>query len=209
LFRFSLVPREKKFFVLFQQSAQNALKTARQFQDMLNTWEDIRERVSVITALEHEGDAITHQIAAELHRTFVTPFDREDIAMLANSLDDITDFIHSAADAMALYRIETPTQRAKEMVDIAVQAIAEVGEAVSEIEGRIDKEKLLKRCVEINRLENVSDILYRSAMAELFADCNDFAHVIKWREIYECIENAVDRCEDVANILEGVALKYA
>ncbi len=209
MFRFSLVPREKKFFVLFQQSAQNALKTARQFQDMLNTWEDIRERVSVITALEHEGDAITHQIAAELHRTFVTPFDREDIAMLANSLDDITDFIHSAADAMALYRIETPTQRAKEMVDIAVQAIAEVGEAVSEIEGRIDKEKLLKRCVEINRLENVSDILYRSAMAELFADCNDFAHVIKWREIYECIENAVDRCEDVANILEGVALKYA
>lgn len=209
MFRFSLIPREKKFFVLFQQSAQNALKTARQLQDMLHTWEDIRERVSVITALEHEGDAITHQIAAELHRTFVTPFDREDIAMLANSLDDITDFLHSAADAMSLYSIERPTEKAKEMVDIAVQAVAEVGNAVSEIEGRIDKEKLLKRCVEINRLENVGDSLYRAAMAELFANCKDFAHVIKWREIYEDIENAIDRCEDVANILEGVALKYA
>jgi predicted phosphate transport protein (TIGR00153 family) len=209
LFKFSLVPREKKFFVLFEQSAQNALKTARQLQDMLRDWENIRERVSVITALEHEGDAITHQIAAELHRTFVTPFDREDIAMLANSLDDITDFIHSAADAMSLYNVDRPTEKAKEMVDIAVQAIAEVGEAVSEIEGRIDKEKLLKRCVEINRLENVGDSLYRSAMAELFANCADFAHVIKWREIYEDIENAIDRCEDVANILEGVALKYA
>ncbi len=209
MFRFSLVPREKRFFVLFQQSAQNALKIARQLQDMLNTWEDIRERVSVITALEHEGDAITHQIVAELHRTFVTPFDREDIAMLANSLDDITDFIHSVADAMSLYNIERPTEKVKEMVEVAVQAVAEVGNAVSEIEGRIDKEKLLKRCVEINRLENVSDSLYRAAMAELFTNCEDFAHVIKWREIYEYIENAIDRCEDVANILEGVALKYA
>lgn len=209
MFRFSLVPREKRFFVLFQQSAQNALKIARQLQDMLNTWEDIRERVSVITALEHEGDAITHQIVAELHRTFVTPFDREDIAMLANSLDDITDFIHSVADAMSLYSIERPTEKVKEMVEVAVQAVAEVGNAVSEIEGRIDKEKLLKRCVEINRLENISDSLYRAAMAELFTNCEDFAHVIKWREIYEYIENAIDRCEDVANILEGVALKYA
>lgn len=209
MFKFSLVPREKKFFVLFEQSAQNALKTARQLKDMLQTWEDIRERVSVITALEHEGDAITHQIAAELHRTFVTPFDREDIAMLANSLDDITDFIHSAADAMSLYNIERPTEKAKEMVDVAMEAITEVTKAISEIEGRIDKDKLLKYCVEINRLENLGDTLYRSAMAELFTNCGDFAHIIKWREIYEDIENAIDRCEDVANILEGVVLKYA
>lgn len=209
MFRFSLIPREKKFFVLFEQGAQNALKIARQLKDMLQTWEDIQERVSVITALEHEGDAITHQIVAELHRTFVTPFDREDIAMLANSLDDITDFIHSAADAMSLYNIERPTEKAKEMVDVAVEAITEVTKAVSEIEGRIDKDRVLKYCVEINRLENVGDTLYRSAMAELFANCADFAHIIKWREIYEDIENAIDRCEDVANILEGVVLKYA
>ncbi len=209
MFRFSLVPREKKFFVLFEQSAQNVLKTARQLQDMLYTWEDLRERASVITALEHEGDAITHQIAAELHRTFVTPFDREDIAMLANSLDDITDLLHSAADAITLYNIERPTDKVKEMVDVAVEAITEVGNAVCEIEGRIDKEKLLKRCIEINRLENVGDSLYRSAMAELFTNCKDFAYIIKWREIYEDIENAIDRCEDVANILEGVVLKYA
>jgi predicted phosphate transport protein (TIGR00153 family) len=206
--RFSLFPREAKFFVLFEQSAQNVVKIAQQLKDMVNTWENIKERVGVITSLEHEGDAITHQIVAELHRTFVTPLDREDIALLAYSLDDIADFIHSAADSMLLYKIERPTDKAKELVDIVVQAAVEVKKGVSEIQGRIDRDKLLKRCVEINRLENMGDSTYRSALAELF-NSTDFAYLVKWREIYEHIETAIDRCEDVANTLEGVALKYA
>ena len=207
--RFSLFPREAKFFVLFEQSAQNVVKIAQQLKDMVNTWENVKERVGVITSLEHEGDAITHQIIAELHRTFVTPLDREDIALLAESLDDITDFIHSAADAMLLYKIERPTDEVKELVDIVVQAAVQVEEGVSEIHGRIDRDKLLKRCVEINRLENMGDNIYRSALAELFVCSTDYAYLIKWREIYDHIETAVDRCEDVANVLEGVALKYA
>ena len=207
--RFSFFPREEKFFVLFEQSAQNVVKIAQQLKDMVNTWENVKERVGVITSLEHEGDAITHQIIAQLHLTFVTPLDREDIALLAESLDDITDFIHSAADAMLLYKVERPTDKARELVDIVVQAVIEVEEGVSEIRGRIDRDKLLKRCVEINRLENVGDSVYRSALAELFVKSTDFAYLIKWREIYEHIETAIDRCEDVANILEGVALKYA
>jgi len=207
--RFSFFPREEKFFVLFDQSAQNVVKIAQQLRDMVDTWENVKERVGVITSLEHEGDAITHQIIAQLHRTFVTPLDREDIALLAEALDDITDFIHSAADAMLLYKIERPTDKARELANILVQAAMEVEKGVSEIHGRIDRDKLLKLCVEINRLENVADSVYRSALAELFFNSADFAYLIKWREIYENIETAIDRCEDVANTLEGVVLKYA
>jgi len=172
-------------------------------------WENVRERVGVITDLEHQGDAITHQIMAQLHRTFVVPFDREDIALLAHSLDDVTDFIHSAADAMLLYKVERPTVKVKEMLDIVVQAATEMERAIFEMHDFIDRNQLLNRCVEIHRLENVGDSLHRSALAELFVDPIDIAHLIKWREIYHHIETAIDRCEDVANILEGVALRYA
>ncbi|HIE18033.1 MAG TPA: DUF47 domain-containing protein [Dehalococcoidia bacterium] len=209
MFKFSLLPREKIFFVLFDESAQNAVKITQQLREMLYTWDNVKERVGIITDLEHQGDAITHQIIAQLHRTFVTPFDREDIALLAQSLDDVADFIHAAADALLIYRVDRPTDRARELADNMVQAITEVEKAVAEIRGRIDRERLLKRCVEVNRLENVGDTLYRAAMAELFTNSTDFAHVIKWREIYMHMESATDRCEDIANILEGIALKYA
>ena len=209
MFRFSLIPREKKFFVLFDQSAQNAVKIAQQLKDMVYIWENVKERVWVITDLEHQGDAITHQIFEQLHRSVITPFDREDIALLAHSLDDVADFIHAAADAMLLYKIEQPTKRAKELVDIVVQAVAEVEKAVSEIYDRTGRKQILKRCVEINRLENIGDSVFRSAMAELFDDSIDFAGLIKWREIYTHMESVIDRCEDIANILEGVSLKYA
>jgi predicted phosphate transport protein (TIGR00153 family) len=209
LFKLTLIPREKKFFALFEQGSQNALKIARQLKDMVHIWENVKERVGVINDLEHQGDAITHQIFEQLHRSVITPFDREDIALLAHSLDDVVDFIHAAADAMLLYKVERPTHRAKEMVDILVQAVAEVEGAVSEIHDRIGRKQLLKRCVEINRLENMGDTVFRSAMAELFDDSQDFAGLIKWREIYKHMESVIDRCEDIANILEGVALKYA
>jgi predicted phosphate transport protein (TIGR00153 family) len=209
LFKLSLVPREKKFFVLFEQSAQNAVKITQQLKDMVYIWENLKGRVGVINDLEHQGDAITHQIFEQLHRSVITPFDREDIALLAHSLDDVTDFIHAAADAMLLYRVEYPTNRAKELVGIAVEAVVEVDKAVSEMHNRIGRKQLLKRCIEINRLENLGDLVYRSGMAELFDDSADIADVIKWREIYNHMESVIDRCEDIANILEGVAIKYA
>jgi len=209
LFKLSLIPRERKFFALFEQGTQNAVKIAQQLKDLVYIWENIKERVGVINDLEHQGDAITHQIFEQLHRTIITPFDREDIALLAHSLDDVIDFIHAAADAMLLYKVERPTHRAKEMVDIVVQAVGEVERAVSEIHDRIGRKQLLNRCVEINRLENMGDSVFRSAMAELFDDSADFAGLIKWREIYKHMESVIDRCEDIANILEGVAIKYA
>ncbi|MGB7574125.1 MAG: DUF47 domain-containing protein [Thermodesulfobacteriota bacterium] len=209
MFRLSLIPKEKKFFALFEQGTQNAVKIAQQLKDMLSIWENVKERVGVINDLEHQGDAITHQIFDQLHRSIITPFDREDIALLAHSLDDVADFIHAAADAMLLYKIERPTNRARELADIVVQAVAEVEKAVSEMHDRIGRKQLLKRCVEINRLENLGDIVYRSAMAELFDDSANYATLIKWREIYNHMESVIDRCEDIANILEGVAIKYA
>ena len=209
MFKLSLIPRERKFFILFEQSAQNAVKITHQLKDMVHIWENVKGRVGVITDLEHQGDAITHQIFEQLHRSMITPFDREDIAQLAHSLDDVTDFIHAAADAMLLYRVERPTHRAKELAEIAVQAVTEVEKAVSEMHDRIGRNQLLKRCIEINRLENLGDSVYRSAMAELFDNSADIADLIKWREIYNHMESVIDRCEDIANILEGVAIKYS
>jgi uncharacterized protein len=205
----SPVPKEKKFFALFEQGAQNTVKIAQQLKDMMYVWENVRERVRIITELEHQGDAITHQVMAQLHRTFITPFDREDIALLAQTMDNVTDSIHAAADAMLLYKVDRPTGRAKELADIVVQSAAEMEKAVSEIHGHIDREHLLRHCVEVNRLENMGDDVYRSAMAELFIESTDATYLIKWREIYDHMESALDSCEDVASVLEGVAMKYA
>jgi len=209
LFKLSLIPKEKKFFAFFEQSAQNAVKIAQQLKDMVYVWENVKERVSIINDLEHQGDAITHQIFEQLHRSVITPFDREDIALLAHSLDDVADFVHAAADAMLLYKVAHPTNRAKQLVDLVVQAVTEVERAVSEIHDRFGRKELMQRCVEINRLENLGDSVYRSAMAELFDDSTDIPSLIKWREIYTHMESVIDRCEDIANILEGVAIKYA
>jgi len=203
------MPRQEKFFELFEGSAQNMVKTAQKLKQLVDTWENVGEKVSEITELEHEGDRITHQIMARLHRTFVTPFDREDIALLSHSLDDVTDFIHAAAGAMFNYKVDRPSERAKELSNIIVQATIEVEKAIPPLRRRAEFKKILERCVEINRLENVADEVYRSAMAELFDNTEDIAQIIKWREVYEHMESATDRCEDVANVLEGVALKHA
>ena len=207
--RFSFVPREEKFFDLFIDSARNMVKAARGLKDMLDNWENVGVKVAEITELEHEGDSITHQIAALLHRTFVTPFDREDIALLSHTMDDITDFIHAAADAIFIYKVDSPTQRAKELAETIVQAALEVEKAVLLLKNRSELKKIMEHCVELNRLENRADKIYRSALGELFDDSEDTTYIIKWREIYEHMESATDRCEDVANVLEGVALKHA
>ncbi len=209
MFKFPFIPKEEKFFDLFEESARNMVKAAQGLKEMVDTWKNIEGRVSEITELEHQGDTITHQIMAQLNRTFVTPFDREDIALLAHTLDDVTDFIHAAADAMLIYKVDSPSHRAKELADIIVQAAAEVERAVPELRHRAELRQILPRCVEINRLENMADRVFRSAMAELFGNTTDLAQVIKWREIYEHMESATDRCEDVSNVLEGVVLKHA
>jgi len=206
--KFPFIPREDKFFDLFEESARNMVKASQALKEMIETWEFVDARVAEITELEHAGDTITHQIMAQLNRTFVTPFDREDIALLAHTLDDVTDFIHAAADAMFIYKIESPSQRAKELADIIVQQTSEIERVMPRLRRRTELKHVLGPCVEINRLENMADRVFRAAMAELFDITTDIAQIIKWREIFEHMESATDRCEDVANVLEGVALKH-
>lgn len=206
--KLSFMPREQKFFDLFEESAKNISKAARELKEMMETWQFIDSRVAEITELEHEGDSITHQIISLLHRTFITPFDREDIALLAHTMDDIIDFVHATADSMFIYKITGPTQRAKELADIIVQGAVEVEKAVHGLRRKSEFKQILEHCVEINRLENMADRVYRAAIGEIFEN-NDIAQIIKWREIYEHMETATDRAEDVADVLEGVALKNA
>jgi uncharacterized protein len=207
--KLNFMPREQKFFDLFEASAKNISAGARVLKEMLDTWQFIDSRVAEITEMEHTGDTITHQIISMLHRTFVTPFDREDIALLAHTMDDIIDFIHAAGDSMFIYKITSPTQRAKELADVIVQGAAEMEKAVVGLRKNSEIKNMLERCVEMNRLENVADRIYRAAIGELFDNTTDIPYIIKWREIYEHMESATDRCEDVANVLEGVALKHA
>ncbi|MBI4285952.1 MAG: DUF47 domain-containing protein [Chloroflexi bacterium] len=206
--RISLMPKEHRFFDLFERGAHNMVEAAQHLKDLVDNWENAEAKVDEITEIEHQGDSITHEIIAQLNRTFVTPFDREDISLLAHSVDDVTDFIQAAADAMLVYKIGCPGQRAKELADTIVLATVAVEKAMSHLRNQAQFKQMLTECVEINRLENVADRVYRAALGELF-DGTDIASIIKWREIYEHMESATDRCEDVANVLEGVALKQA
>ncbi len=207
--RVSLLPRDTRFSLLFQQSAENLVRMGREFKELVFVWETVRERVSILSDMERDGDAITHDVMALLHRTFITPFDREDISLMARSLDDVADRIHAAADVMLLYGVERPGEQVKELADIVAQVCKEIANGVAGISGHIDQPQLLKACVEINRLENLADDLYRAALADLFAGPTDVIRIVKWREIYEDIESAIDGAEVVADVLEEVALKYS
>ena len=205
--RFSIMPSEPKFFDLFERSVANVATAARLLADLFDNYTKLPQKVARMTELEHVGDAITHQIMEQLHRTFVTPLDREDIALLTERLDDMMDFMEDAANAMLLYRIEQPTIRAQELAAILVTMTDELVVAVPHLRNRSKMKEILEHCVEINRLENEGDTIMRFALAELF-DGTPIADVIKWREIYEHLETAVDKGEDVANVLEGVVLKH-
>jgi len=210
MFKFNLMPRGDKFFDLFEVSSKNMVIAAQTLKDLIYCWDCVDQKLEEMDRIEHQGDTITHEIMFQLNRSFITPFDREDIGLLAHSLDDVTDLIQATADTMVLYKVKEPGKRARELADIIVQITAEVENVMPSLRHHnANLEKILNSCVEINRLENVADKIYRTALKELFEDSNDIADIIKWREIYEHMESATDMCEDVANVLEGVALKHA
>jgi predicted phosphate transport protein (TIGR00153 family) len=205
--RFTLIPREPKFFDLFEKGADNVATAATELHIMFHDFTNVAQKAGRLTELEHKGDYITHQIMEQLHRTFVTPLDREDIGLLTQGLDDVMDFMEDAAVAMLLYRIKQPTKRARQLADILVDVTDELVKAIPHLRKRSEMSQILQHCVEINRLENEADSIVRFALAELFDDI-PLEDVIKWREIYDHLENAVDKAEDVANVLEGVVLKH-
>ena len=206
--QFPFIPREEKFFVLLEKSAQNMVNVAAEFKDMIEGCEDIVRSTAELSEMEHQGDTITHEIIAMLHRTFVTPYDREDIASLAQRLDDVVDLIHQASESILTYKIEESTQPARELADILLQSTQVIATSMPILEKRSELKKILPHCVEVNRLENIGDKIYRAALGDLFEETDDLARIIKWREIYDLLETATDRCEDVANVLEGIALKH-
>jgi predicted phosphate transport protein (TIGR00153 family) len=198
------------FYNLFEQETANLVIAAEKLVDLFDNYENVEAKAKELKELEHEGDVITHEIIARLHRTFVTPIDREDITLLAHSLDDVMDFIEAAGRTAFLYRIAQPTERARELARIVVKMARKLNEVVPRLRRRDQFTWILKQCVEINTLENDADDVQHAALAELFEVCRtDACEVIKWREIYEHLENATDRGEDVANVLEGIVLKHA
>ena len=207
--RLNIIPRETKFYDLFEKSAGNLVVAAGKLADLFDNYEGVEAKVGLLKELEHEGDSITHEIMQSLHRTFVTPIDREDIARLANSMDDVMDFIEAAARTAMLYRITQPTDRARQLASIILKVTYRLNEVMPLLRRRDRFKQVLEQCVEINRLENEADDVHHAALAELFDDTRDVREIIKWREVYEHMESATDRGEDVANALEAVVLKHA
>ena len=201
-----LLPREEGFFDLFAKQAENIHEGAGALLKMLSHYTGVPEQVQSIKAIEHEGDEIAHNLLTKLNQTFITPFDREDIHELCNRLDDVIDLIDAAASRFVLYRVDSIREGTIDLVKVLVSATAEVTAAVKSLDS---PEKALKHCIEINRYENESDRLCRTLIAQLFDEEKDSGQIIKWKEIFEVIETAVDKCEDVANVIEGVIIKSA
>ena len=207
--KFLLTPRDMRFYDLFEQDASNLVIAAEKLVDLFNNYEDVEAKAKQLKDMEKRGDIITHEIIQRLHRTFVTPIDREDIALLANSLDDVMDFIEAAGRTAFLYRIAQPTERARELASIVAKVTYKLSEVIPHLRHRNQFERIMEQCVEINSLENEADDVHHAALAELFENCTDACEIIKWREIYQHMEDATDRGEDVANVLEGIVLKHA
>jgi predicted phosphate transport protein (TIGR00153 family) len=202
----SLVPKDRVFFELFNEAGQNTLRTARLLKEMVEQWPDSSHLAHEILLAEQEGDRITHELIKRLNSTFVTPLDGEDIYGLATQLDDIVDHIEETADFMGLYRIEAPMEQAVQMADVLVLSCEQLAEALEHLRGFKGLEPYW---IEIHRLENDGDRLYRDAVASLFANGIDPMFVIRWRDIFLRLERAVDSCESVAHILEGIVIKNA
>src|ERR687891_534314 len=197
-------PKEREFFDLFEEAGANIVRAAGLLEDMIREWPDRSELARDVVVCEQEGDRITHDIIQRLNVTFVTPIDREDIYALASALDDIVDFIEEVADFLGLYRIEAPMDQATELARILHQSSRAVAGAIPRLRTFKD---IHHYTVEINRLENDGDRVVRQALASLFERGIDPMLVIRWKDIFERLEDAIDSTETAANILEGIVIK--
>lgn len=202
--RLRLIPREESFFDLFEELAQKVAHGAAELLDLLRDYTDLDRKTGRILDTEHEGDELTHEVMRRLNTTFVTPFDREDIYRLASRLDDVLDHIEAAAEFLQLHKIESPLPQ---MISLS-QTLHSAAEKTAVAMPRLRKMKQMEEYwVEINRLENEGDRFYRRTIAELFSGDYKAMDVLKWKDIIEEIEQAIDRLEDVANTVESIVLK--
>jgi predicted phosphate transport protein (TIGR00153 family) len=199
-----LIPQTREFYTLFDRSAQNLVSTSQLLLDLLENYPERRDLVEQIKDREHEGDSVTHDIVQLVNKTFVTPIDGEDIYDLATALDDVCDFMDQVADELNLYGVDEVPREAIEQAVVIVKAVGKLADAIALLEGLKDISALL---VEIHTLEDEGDQIVRAATARLFRDGHDPLVVIKWKDIHEHLEQAVDSCERSAHVLESIYLK--
>jgi predicted phosphate transport protein (TIGR00153 family) len=197
-------PKEREFFDLFEEAGANIVRAAGILEEMVEQWPDRGELARELVVCEQEGDRITHDIIQRLNQTFVTPIDREDIYALASGLDDIVDYIEELADFLSLYRIEAPMDQAQEMARVLHEATRAIAQAIPRLRTLKD---IHHYTVEVNRLENEGDRMLRSALASLFEQGIDPMMVIRWKDIFERLEDAIDSTETAVNIIEGIIIK--
>jgi predicted phosphate transport protein (TIGR00153 family) len=201
------LPKNADFNSLFDQASANILKGVCLFRDSVKDLNGLRGNVEKLKELEHEGDRLTHKTLDTLNTTFITPFDREDIHALATRLDDILDSVDAAAQRMIVFGIDAVPPRFVKLADLLVESTREVQKAVQALPDRKKRDVALTSCVEINRLENEADVIHREALGELFANSHDAVAVIKLKDLFAFVEEATDRCEDVADVIQTIILK--
>jgi predicted phosphate transport protein (TIGR00153 family) len=201
------IPREEKFYDLFEELADKIDEGGKLFLDMLLNYDSFETRLVKLKEIEHEADDITHRTYEKMHTTFLTPIDREDIYALVNKMDSILDMTEAAAVRMSLYKIKAPKEELFQQARILNEATAKVKMIVRGLRDMKNAKMILDACVEINTLENAGDQILRATMARLFEHETDPFELIKWKEIFERFEDALDICEDVSNIVEGIVLK--
>jgi predicted phosphate transport protein (TIGR00153 family) len=204
----ALFPKKIDFFEQFDRALENLSRAANLLVDTFNNFENFEKRAKSIYEFEQEGDMLTHDIMKDLNKTFLTPIDREDIHALASRIDDVLDLIWAAVDRMVVYKIEKPTPEAISIAEDLQMTADILKKALRELRAK-QYSHVQEHCIEINRLENRIDRKYRDALGKLVNDQHDPVFIIKWKDIYELLEDASDRAEDIANILEGIVLKHA
>ena len=203
------MPREGRFFDLFEQSSNLIEEAAQQFKLMLSDLSHAEGHAHKIKDIEHQADEVTHRTMEMLHKTFITPIDRDEIHQLISKMDDVVDVIEAASQRIFLYGITSVPQEAFSLAEVGIRAAVCIKRAVRGLNNLKRPQEMIKDCVEINRLENEGDTLLRSGISKLFLEEPDTRQLIKLKEIYELLESMTDRCEDVANIIEGIVLEYA
>ena len=205
---FKLIPKEQQFFILFEQLADLVLQACTTLYEAISDYRTLPERAKQLERLEHDADQVTHEIMAKLNSTFITPIDREDIHQLATALDDVVDFVEGASEHLILFRVQEPTPQFKALAEVVLRQAREIHQMIPRLKN-LRHADILVHCIEVNRLENEGDRIDREAVAELFEKKGDPLEVMKWRDLYDILETATDKCEDVAVAIEGIFLKNA
>jgi len=206
---FRITAKEGIFFNLFVSTAEDTCKAAKQLEELMTNYVNVDEKIGALEEIEHRCDGHVHKMLEHLNRSFITPIDREDIFEIAKELDNITDAIESTGHRFRMFNVKSIKEDAITLAKLITQCTEVLASVMSELKKMKTSKTLKDKIIEVNRIENVGDDIFRSAMQRLFVSEHDAIEVIKWKEIYEYLENTLDACEDVANIVEGVAMKNA